>query len=603
MGISKRGKEKREKDTGKNTKKDSEKNILGKNIKEIILKHVLKNALDFQGKANAKAVLGPVLREDEELKKDVPKTLKEIETAVKEVEKLSLEDIRKELQHLAPELLQEKKEEGEEVKGPLKPLPNAVQGKVVTRIAPSPSGPLHIGHAYGASLNYEYAKMYGGKLILRIEDTNPENIYKPAYKLIEEDVQWLTGNQVAQVVIQSSRLGIYYDYAEKLVSKGRAYVCTCNSDQWRELKNNGQACPCRNLNEKENQLRYAKMFNEYAEGEAVLRLKTEIKHPNPAMRDFAIMRVNEHLHPLTGKEQKVWPLMIFAVAIDDHELGVTHVLNGKDHADNGKKEALIMNYLGWKPPEYQHWGRINFEGFKLSTSETRLAIEQNEYEGWEDLRLPFLPALRRRGYQPEAFRRYALETGLSLNDKTVSREEFWKNINAFNKEIIEPKANRYFFVDAPVEVKITNAPQRKVEISLHPDFPEKGKRIFQTDDTFFISESDFKRLGEGCLHRLMDCGNFQLKGNKFVYVSRDYQDYKEAKNQGQIIHWLPGKGNVKAAVLLETGDLMAGLGEESLGKLKPGTIVQLERRFFASIAQDKSSNKNKDKIIMCYLHK
>src|SRR3989344_8397199 len=145
---------------------------------DLIFKYILKNAIEFQGKANPKAFLGLILKENPELRKDVPAVLTEIEKAVAETEKLSVEQQQQKLQKLAPELLHEKKEET--VEGPLKPLPNAQKGKVILRIAPSPSGPLHIGHAYGASLNYEYAKMYNGKLILRIDDTNPENIYPPA---------------------------------------------------------------------------------------------------------------------------------------------------------------------------------------------------------------------------------------------------------------------------------------------------------------------------------------------------------------------------------------------------------------------------------------
>ena len=306
-------------------------------MKETVLKYILKNAYDFNGSVNPKVVLGLTLRDNPELKKEVPKVNKLIEETIKEISKLDKKEIKAKLEKLAPELLQEKKKA--KIEGPLKPLPNAEKNKVVVRIAPSPSGPLHIGHAYGASLNYEYAKMYNGKFIVRIEDTNPENIYPEAYELIEKDSKWLTENNVTEIVVQSSRLGIYYDHAEKLVEMEKAYVCTCDADKFRKIKAKSKACPCRSLEKKEQLLRYAKMFNEYAEGEAVLRLKTDIKHKNPAMRDFAIMRINEHIHPKTGKEQRVWPLMVFSVAIDDHKLGLTHVLNGKDHADNAKKRS------------------------------------------------------------------------------------------------------------------------------------------------------------------------------------------------------------------------------------------------------------------------
>ena len=561
-----------------------------------MLKYALKNALDFNGKVNRNVILGLVLRDHPALKKDVPKVLKEIERVISEVEMLPLPNIKQQLQKLAPELLQEKKEE--KFEGPLKPLPNAVKGTVVVRIAPSPSGPLHIGHAYGASLNYEYAKMYEGKFLLRIEDTNPENIYAPAYEMIPEDTQWLSDHHIAQVVVQSSRLGMYYDYAEQLVQKGNAYVCKCNPDEWREKKNQGIACPCRNLSIKENNLRYAKMFSEYAEGEAVIRLKTNIQHKNPAMRDFPIMRINEHIHPRTGKEQKVWPLMVFAVAVDDHELGVTHVLNGKDHADNAKKEVMIMDCFGWKHPEYKHWGRINFEGFTLSTTQTKHAIEQKVYSGWDDLRLPFLPALRRRGYQPQAFRKFALEMGLSLADKSVSPEEFWKMVNAFNREVIEPNANRYFFVHNPVEISIKGAPKKEAKLDLHPDYPKRGKRTLSAEGKVFISQNDLKKLGKGKVHRLMDYCNFTLNGNSWKFVSEDYEDYKNNPNKGFIIHWLPASKEVVAVeVLLDNGEKALGIGEKALEKIKEREIVQLERMYFAKLDQ-----KENGKLVFCYLH-
>lgn len=567
-------------------------------MKSIILKHSLKNALDFNGKVNPNVVLGAALKEDEKLRADIPKVRKEIEKTIKEVEKLSLEEIRKQLQKIAPELL--KKEEAEsKIEGPLKPLPNAQKGKVAVRIAPSPSGALHIGHAYGASLNYEYARMYGGKFILRIEDTNPENIYPQAYELIEQDAKWLADGNVDQVVVQSSRMGIYYDYAEKLVNMGKAYVCTCDADQWRKMKGETKACPCRNLPLKEQQLRSAKMFNEYSEGQAALRLKTDLKHKNPAMRDFPIMRINEHIHPKLKNEQRVWPLMVFSVAIDDHELGITHVLNGKDHADNAKKEAIIMEYLGWKVPEYKHWGRIQFEGFQLSSSKTRIAIEQGEYSGWDDIKLPFLPALRKRGYQAEAFRKFSLSIGLSLTDKKVTQEEFWKMINAFNKEIIEPKANRYFFVDEPVEIIIENAPAEKVTLDLHPNFPQRGKREIIVKEGIQISQKDLKMLDEGKVHRLMDYCNFELRNGKWKFMSEDYEDYRNAKNKGRIIHWLPADKKLpKVEVHMDTGAVMQGFGEKDMLKLKEGDIVQMERRFFARIGKIE-----KDKILCYYLHK
>ena len=565
-------------------------------MRKTILKYALKNALEFNGQVNSKVVMGLTLRDKPELKTDIPKLLKEIENVVHEIKSFTQAKIKEQLKKVAPELLKDKKEKI--VEGPLKPLPNATKGKVIVRIAPSPSGPLHIGHAYGASLNYEYSKMYNGKFIVRIEDTNPENIYEPAYKLIEDDAQWLTENHLNKVVIQSSRLGKYYDYAEQLVQKGKAYVCTCNVDEWRTLKTQKEECPCRSLKTEDQHTRYNKMFSEYAEGEAVLRLKTDIQHKNPAMRDFSLMRINEHVHPKTGKESRMWPMMVFSVAIDDHEMGITHVMNGKEHADNSKKETIIMEYLGWKAPEYKHWGRINFEGFRVSASKTRMAIDQGKYTGWDDIRLPFLPALRRRGYQAGAFRKYATEIGLSLNDKTVPIEEFWKNVNAFNKDIVEPKANRYFFVDNPIEIILQDAPKKIVELDLHPDFPKRGKRKLKVQKELHIAKSDYTKLGEGKLHRFMDYCNFEIVKKKFLFVSTKYDDFKNSENKGIIIHWVPVNEEIDVEVLLEDGKLVRGIGEKTMKQLSKGTIVQLERRYFARV-----DTIEKNKIILWYLHK
>ena len=565
-------------------------------MKNTIQPFVLKNALDFKGKVNPKAVLGLVLRDNPDLKKDVPKVLKEIEKVAKDVAKLSEEEIKSQLKKLAPELLKAKKEE---VKGPLKQLRNATKGKVIVRIAPSPSGTLHVGHAYGASLNALYAEMYGGKFILRIEDTNPENIYPKAYKLIEQDAKWLTGNKVSEIIIQSDRLEKYYSYAKKLVDKEKAYVCTCNVDEWREMKNKGEACSCRGLSQKEQQQRYDKMFSDYAEGEAILRLKTDIKHKNPAMRDFGLMRINEHIHPRTGTEKRVWPLMVFSVAIDDHELGLTHVLNGKDQADNAKKETLIMDCFGWKPPEYQHWGFINFIGFKLSASDTRRAIEQNEFHGWDDIRLPFLPALRKRGFQPGAFKKFSSEIGLSLNDKTVSVDEFWKTIKAFNKEIVEPTSNRYFFVSDPVEITIVNSLEKVVEIDLHPEFPKRGKRKLEVKDKILVAKQDHKELVERRIHRFMDYCNIEIKDSKETFVSEDYESYRHAKNKGKIVHWIPkSKDLVDVEVVLEDNSVVTGKGEADLSNVKEGEIIQFERFAFVRLISN-----DEGKLTFYYLHK
>lgn len=548
-------------------------------MEKIVLKWVLKNMLDF-GQARPMAVLGKIIADQPEWKKQIPLLKEKIEKTIQKNKNLGREEIIQKLKSLDPEIFKEKKKEEREISLP------EVKGKVVMRMAPSPSGPLHIGHALVLLLNYYLCQKYQGKLILRIEDTNPENIYLPAYQMIVDEAQWLTENKIGGVVVQSERLGFYYDYGEKLIEKGKAYVCSCHPDKFRELVNQKKACPCRLLEKKEHLIRYEKMFSEYKPGEAVLRFKSNLNLPNPALRDFPLMRINDYPHP-KNKEAKVWPLMNFSVAVDDYLLKVTHTLRGKDHQDNARKQEMISQALGWSSPVALFIGRINFEDMELSSSQTRLAIERGIYSGWDDIRLPTIAALRKRGYQPKAFLKWALGIGINETDKTVSREEFFKSLNAFNKEIIDAKANRYFMISQPRKIVISNALERKIKLKLHPDFPERGYREFLVNKNFLIEESDFQQLEEKKIHRLMDCLNFERKGKKFVFLPGDFHEHKKAENKGKIIHWLPEKGNVEIKIRLEENSLIKCLAEPSVEKIKEKEIVQFERFGFCSLTDKK----------------
>lgn len=560
----------------------------------MILKYALQNAVKFNGKANLGAVIGKVLSESPDLRAKVKDIAKEVKAVIKEVNKLSVKQQENRLKILAPGLLKVEKKEKKHV---LPELKDAKKGKVVMRFAPSPSGPMHIGHAYGISLSSEYCRKYNGRLILRVEDTNPENIYEPAYGMLPEDGKWITKNNISKVVIQSDRLGYYYDYAEKLIDMGKAYVCTCTPDHFKELIFEKKACPCRRLPKEEQHKRYNKMFAEYKPGEAVLRIKTDVKHKNPAMRDFPLMRINEHPHPRTGTKQRVWPLMNLAVFVDDVESGMTHIIRAKEHMDNAKRQEYLYKYFNKPIPETIFVGRINFTDLRISCSKTKALIEEGKYEDWSDIRLPFLAALKRRGYQADAFIRYALDVGVTEHDKTVSGEEFFKALNHFNKEVLETKSNRYFFVPDVREIRIQGAPKQKIAIELHPDFPKRGKRRFETDERFYIMEDDYKAIKPGELVRLMDCLNFVKKQGRFVFDSLDYAKYK--KKGKRIIHWLPvSEKLVNVELLMPDNRLVKGLAEPLVGKLKESSICQFERLGFV-----RCDKKEKDRLVFWYGHR
>ena len=562
-------------------------------LKKSVRKYALDNARRYNGVPNIGSVIGRILGEHPELKQELKKLTPDIKKICDEVRLMSVNEQVAELEKIAPELLVEK-HIVEEKK--LKPLEGMEKGKVVMRIAPSPSGPMHIGHAIVFSLSDLYCKEFDGKLILRIEDTNPENIYVPAYKMDEEDSQWFTGNGISKMVIQSDRLETYYDYAEKLINKGKAYVCTCSGDMFRNFSLKKQPCPCRDLPIKEHLSRWDKMFVEYEPGAAVVRIKTDINDPNPAMRDWPALRINHNVHPRTKDKYKVWPLMNFAVSIDDHELGVTHTIRGKDHVDNAKRQQHIHDFFGWKAPVHAYIGKINFEGLEISKTKVKKMIELGKYNDWDDIRLPFLAGMRRRGFQPGAFQKFAQDMGVGLNDKTVPAEDFFKSLEAHNRDIIDPIANRYFFVANPVKISVKSAPEQTIQIPLHPDFPDRGKRTFKTSSDFYISNEDAALLKAKKLYRLKDCLNFRKEGKEFLFDSVEYDVFH--KNGEATIHWLPTEGNIDVEVMMPDGKLKKGLGDPGLKDLSVNTIVQFERFGFCRL-----DNKQKDKITFWFAHK
>jgi glutamyl-tRNA synthetase len=550
-------------------------------LQQLILKHVLHNAIKYKGKANPGAIVPKVIGEDPSLKTKIKEIMPEINKCVSDVNKMSVEEQTKKLMEIAPEMLEEKPKEDKEE---LKELDDVDLKKgVVMRFAPSPSGPMHIGHAITGGMTSLYTRKYNGKFLLRIEDTNSDNIDPTAYEMLPTDGKWIFGN-VTEVWIQSDRMQVYYDYAVKFFNTGSIYVCTCSQEDFKKHSDNMEDCPCRKRTIQENLDLWKKMFDKNAlkEGDCVVRFKAGMQNNNPAMRDFPLIRINDSPHPRQGTKYRVWPLMNFAVTVDDIEYGMTHIIRAKDHADNAKRQEMMYNVLGIKVPKTYFLGRYNFEGLEISCSKTKAKIKEGVYSGWDDIRVPFLVALKRRGYQPDSFLKYTRLTGLSPVDKTIPAEEFFKIINSFNKEIIEPKAYRFFMIRDPVKIDIKNTPHLKIELDLHPD-NKKGGRHFSVNGKFMIEKTDYARFKDGELLRLMDCVNFSKKGEHFEFVSEDYEEFKD---KGKIIiHWLPDdeKQLLPVEILMPDNTTIHAKAESTIKVLKEGDIIQFERFGFCRL--------------------
>jgi len=542
------------------------KESLTKKFENQVLAYALENAILHDGKAQPNAVLGKLFQEG--LKKEqVKEVIPFIKKTVSDVNKLKKEKQEQEFKSFSNLI---KKIEHKERAG-LPELENAEKGKVVLRIAPFPSGPLHIGNARQAILNDEYAKKYKGKLILIFDDTigsEEKPIIKDAYKLIPEGLRWL-GIKIDDTFYKSDRLQIYYEHALQLIKKGKMYSCKCSAEELRKNREQGKECKCRKNSVSENVKGWQWMLEEGKEGDATLRIKTDMKHPNPAFRDRVMFRISERKHPRTGKEYKIWPLLDFSMAIDDHLLGITHIIRGKELMMEGEVEKLIWDAFNWKHPIVIYTGLLQLEGVKLSKSKSAKEVKSGEYIGWDDPRIWSLQSLARRGIRPEAVRALIIQFGLNQNEVTVPVEMLYSE----NHKLIE-SSDRYFFIEEPKLIRIKNAPEIKADVPLHPADLKRGNRKFQTKSEFLISRHDFKILNDlKGNYRLMHLMNFESKN--FTFISEGVDEKLNAK----IIHWLPNddKQIIKARILLTSGEWVQGLAEKAVENLKPQTVIQFER--------------------------
>ncbi len=336
-------------------------------LREFIRKAALLNAVSHDGKAQAGAMVGKVLGEKAEYRSKIKELSGVINAVVAEVNSLSLAEQKAIVEANWPDT--QKKHEAEEKKLP--PLPNADKYKqIVTRFSPNPDCVLHLGSARAIVLSHEYARMYSGKFILRFEDTDPKT-KKPSleyYEAIRRDLKWL-GCTWDEEYIQSDRLEIYYGYVEKMVGDGNAYVCECPAEEFHNRTLLKEACPCRNLPANEQLERWHKMLaGGYQEGQAVVRIKTELDHPNPAIRDWPALRIidtKKYPHPRVGSKYILWPLYNLAAGLDDHLMGMTHIIRGKEHFTNMVRQKYMYQHLGWEYPEAIHYGRLKITGAAL----------------------------------------------------------------------------------------------------------------------------------------------------------------------------------------------------------------------------------------------
>lgn len=500
-------------------------------IKKEIRKVALQNAFEHDGKTQDKIVLSKILGTNPEFRTKVKEIIGDISDIVLAVNQLSYEAQKKEIEDNFPDLLKPK-EKVEEREG-LPPLTGAEHGKVVTRFPPEPNGYPHIGHAKAAIINAEYAKMYGGKCILRIDDTNPEAERMEYHAAIKVGLDWL-GVKFDVVKNTSDDMEFFYEKGMELINSGKAYVCTCKRESISQNRKERKACKCSFRDINQNNQGWNKMFEKYKQGEAIVRFRGDMKSDNAVMRDPVLFRIIDEKHYTLGEKYRVWPSYDLAVAIEDSKDGITHAFRSKEFELRKDLINAILDELGMRKPYQGFFSRLEFKGMPISKRILKPLIEEGKVSWYDDPRLPTLEALRRRGIKAEAIKKFILSLGLTKANTLAPFDA----LESFNRKFVDADSIRLFMVNKPKKLKVNNLPFSSIEIPNHP-IKDMGKRTIEVDENILICEEDAQNLMEGTQVRLLGLGNISIsKINE--ELEGDFVQEGETSNI-QKIQWIPKK--------------------------------------------------------------
>ncbi len=555
-------------------------------VKERVRRTALENAVAHSGSAEVGPVVSRLLGSDPALRGRVEEVRTFASEVVAEYRARSVPELEEELARLGgPEPGPPKAARDE---GAVYPdLPGATPGAVVLRMAPFPSGGLHIGSGRMLFVNQYYRERYRGRLLLVFDDTvgSEEKRVEPEFfDLILGDLE-LAGVRPDRVLYKSDRIPSHYPWARRVIEKGGAYVCRCPPELLRENRRLGRACPERAQTVAETLTEWEKMLgNGYGPGEAVLRLRTDLADPDPAFRDRVLFRISDQVHPRVGQRIRVWPLLEFSWVVDDVELGVTHVVRGKDLVMEDRVERYVWDLLGVTGPPFLHWGILRVREAKVSKSKSYAEVKSGEYDGWADPRTWSLRSLDRRGISMDALRAFTLSFGLSLADIEVPAETLY----AENRQRIDATTVRRSFVADPVRVGVDGYPFElaSVELANHPDRPELGRRTVRAGPDFYLAAKDLAaHPGEEV--RLKDLVNVRLPAEvpgaggsiRATFTSRPNQRLPR-------LQWVSAADALPVEVLSPEGGRSGGIGEAALAAAQPRDILQFERVGFVRVDGD-----------------
>lgn len=393
--------------------------------------------------------------------------------------------------------------------------------EIITRFPPEPNGYLHIGHAKSICLNFGTALKYDGKCNLRYDDTNPAKEDMEYINSIEEDVRWL-GFDWDKRLWASDYFDTMYEAAIELIKKGKAFVCELTPEQIKEYRGTltepGKESPYRNRTVEENLELFERMrAGEFEDGTICLRAKIDMSSPNINMRDPVIYRIAHAEHHNTGNKWCIYPMYDFAHPIEDAIEGITHSICTLEFEDHRPLYDWVLKEVGFwpNPPRQIEFARLNITTMVMSKRYLKRLVDDKLVEGWDDPRLSTIAGIRRRGYTPEAIRKFCNDIGVSKADSTLDIAQLESCI----RDDLQYKVEVRNVVTNPIKVIIDNYPEGQVEmvkIENNGKVPEMGTREVPFGRELWIDGDDFMEVPVKKYFRLFPGNEVRFKGAYFV---------------------------------------------------------------------------------------
>ncbi len=417
-------------------------------------------------------------------------------------------------------------------------LASGKYNKVITRFPPEPNGYLHIGHSKSIALNFGLADDYGGKCNLRFDDTNPSKEDIEYVDSIKRDIKWLGFDWEEREYYASDYFDTLYEYAVKLINKGKAYIDSSTMDEIKNMRGTptepGIESPYRSRSVAENLEMFQNMkLGKYTDGEHVLRAKIDMSSPNMNLRYPILYRIRHDSHHRTGSKWCIYPMYDWAHGQSDSIEGITHSVCTLEFENHRPLYDWFIRELEIHHPQQIEFARLNLNYTVMSKRKLLQLVQEKYVSGWDDPRMPTISALRRRGYTPESIRNFAERVGVAKRDSITDVALLEYSI----REDLNKRAQRVMAVLNPIKLTITNLPDdyfEELNAVNNPEDETMGSRKVPFSNSLYIEREDFQEVPHKKFHRLSPGNEVRLR---YAYIIKCEDIIKDPKT-GEITELL-----------------------------------------------------------------